>query len=176
MKLTNKKKQQLAFKKFQKELRLNSLAKPGPSELILVLDHLKSDFNIGKIYRSAYAFGIKEIVLVGIESFDPYPSKGCFKKVPSKFFESTEETITYLKEKSYQIFVLDVHTDQLLRDISFPSKSAIVICHEEFGPGQAFSSNLATKMKIKQIGDVESLNVSNAVSIAMYAYSLQNSC
>lgn len=175
MKLTNKKKEQLAFKKFQKELRQNSLAKPGPSELILVLDHLKSDFNIGKIYRSAYAFGVKEIILVGIESFDPYPSKGCFKKVPSRFFNQSNEAISYLNENDYELFVLDVHTDKYLRDVKFPSKSAIVIGHEEFGPNEAFAGQVATSLKIKQFGGVESLNVSNAVSIAMYAYSLSNS-
>lgn len=174
MKLTNKKKEQLAYKKFQKELRLNSLAKEGPSDLILVLDHIKSDFNIGKIYRSAYAFGIKEIVLVGIESFDPYPSKGCFKKIPTKFFDKTKDAISYLNQNLYEIFILDVNSEKLLRDISFPRKSAIVICHEEFGPDDAFSSEFSTRVKIKQIGEVESLNVSNAISIAMYAYSLND--
>ncbi|HFQ90627.1 MAG TPA: hypothetical protein ENK27_11190, partial [Desulfobulbus sp.] len=41
-------------------------ARPGIHSCILVLDGLKPDFNIGKIFRSADAFGAREIHLVNV--------------------------------------------------------------------------------------------------------------
>ena len=41
-------------KSFERQRLLNKvLAQPGPFPYVLILDHLKVDFNIGKIIRSA---------------------------------------------------------------------------------------------------------------------------
>ena len=63
--------------RFEQARRRNlASAGPGLHECILVLDGLKPDFNIGKIFRSADAFGAREIHLIGVRSFDPEPAKG----------------------------------------------------------------------------------------------------
>ena len=61
------------IKKFERQKSLNKIhGKYGPHKLIMVLDGLKPDYNIGKIYRTAEALGIHAIYLVGISFFDPY--------------------------------------------------------------------------------------------------------
>ena len=52
-----------ATRRFIKQKRLDLLAPPGRHKFIVVLDRLKPLFNIGKIFRSADAFGAAEVHL-----------------------------------------------------------------------------------------------------------------
>ena len=72
-------------KSFERQRLLNKvMATPGPFPYVLILDHLKVDFNIGKIIRSAEAFGARAVDVVGTSFFDPLPAKGCMKRVSWK--------------------------------------------------------------------------------------------
>ena len=76
-------------KRYEKHRRRNIFeAKPGKLKFIMVLDNLKASFNIGKIFRSADAFGAQEVHLVGNHFFDPSPAMGSFKMVPAFFHET----------------------------------------------------------------------------------------
>ena len=161
--------------RFVKQKQRNILAQPGPRDVVIVLDHLKPNFNIGKIFRTAYAFGIKKIYLVGIEVFDPAPAKGSFRSVPAVFDETFENTYMSLRDKGYAFYVLMPEADIPLQEVQLPQKSAFVFGHEEFG----FSFDLSSfdglqPVGIQQVGRVESLNVSIAASIAMYEYTRQH--
>ena len=150
-------------------------AQAGKHKLILILDHLKRTYNIGKIIRSAEVFSICEVHLVGIKEFDPYPAKGAIKRVVLKFFDSLDQSINHLKEQDYQIYVLDAHTENYLHDIKLPEKTALVIGNEENGPNlEQITNDDYEKLKIKQYGSTESLNVSVATSIGVYEYLRQN--
>jgi len=152
------------------------LAKDGPHQFILILDHLKKDFNIGKIFRSAEAFGVREIHLLGTKIFDPAASKGCFRKVKARFFHDFSESYAALKEEGYQIVVLDSKTDRYLHNFQLPEKTAFVLGNEELGPVfDASAYNDLVTLKIQQFGKVESLNVSVSAAVAMYQY-LQQHC
>ncbi|MDH4007534.1 MAG: hypothetical protein OEU35_05690, partial [Desulfuromonadales bacterium] len=62
--------------RYNKERQRNILARPGAHQFVLVLDQLKAGFNVGKIFRSAEAFGAGAVHLVNIGPFDPAPAKG----------------------------------------------------------------------------------------------------
>jgi tRNA G18 (ribose-2'-O)-methylase SpoU len=161
----------LAIKRFKNQLRRNILASPGRHQFIIVLDHLKPRYNIGKIFRSADAFGAHEIHLVGIDFFDPAPAMGSFKWVPAKFFEDAHGCIMQLLERDYHIFLLDPLSGTCLTQAVFPPRSAFVFGHEEYG--FSFDPNSYTeisRLTIPQYGKVQSLNVSVAASLTMYEY------
>ena len=163
---------ELIEKLFKKHKNANLLAKPGPLDLIIVLDHLKSDFNIGKIFRSAQAFGCREIHLIGIEVFDPTPAKGSIKHVPAKFFKTTKESLQSLQEQGYTLFAFDPKATEKLNTTQFPQKSAFIFGHEE--KGLSITSEQYPDLRfvqIEQVGSMQSLNVSIAASIALYRYS-----
>jgi tRNA G18 (ribose-2'-O)-methylase SpoU len=163
-------------KKFEYEMSINKFtARPGKFELVLILDHLKAGFNIGKILRSAEVFSIKEVHVVGTKFFDPYPAKGALKRVPIKRFATLNESLDILKEEGYKIFSLDVDAKDYVYQKNYPTKSAFIIGHEEFGPNLegVRDRDQIEAIKIQQYGQTESLNVSNAASIAIYEYSRQ---
>jgi tRNA G18 (ribose-2'-O)-methylase SpoU len=160
-----------ALEDFIKEKARNSLAQPGVHEFIVVLDHLKPDFNVGKIFRTADALGCREVHLVGIPFFHAVTSKGSFRHVPAKFFESFAESYANLKERGYELFVFEPRGGKPLYEVELPPKSAFIMGHEQFGVSFTHEEFAGlNKMTIPQYGKVESMNVSIAASLAMYEY------
>jgi len=160
---------------FEKQRRRNVMARPGCHEFIIVCDGLKSDFNIGKIFRSAESFGAQAVHLVGIDCFNPYPARGTLCQVPAKFFRDFEQSYQMLCDDDYTSFVLQPDTEVALPHVVLPKRSAFVMGHEEFGPNfNADHYPNITPIRIPMYGQVESLNVSVAASIVIYEYVRQH--
>jgi tRNA G18 (ribose-2'-O)-methylase SpoU len=165
-------KRQHMQKTFERQRLLNKvLATPGPFPYVLILDHLKVDFNIGKIIRSAEAFGARAIDVVGTIYFDPMPAKGCMKRVPWVMRSTFIESFQHYQAQGYTFYAFDANAPVGLHEETFPDKSAFILGHEGFG----FSFNKEDYpqikyIKIPQFGLVESLNVSVAASIVMYEF------
>jgi tRNA G18 (ribose-2'-O)-methylase SpoU len=169
------KERQSAIRRFRKQKRLNSMASPGRHGFILVLDHLKPAFNIGKIFRSADAFDAAEVHLIATPFFDPAPAKGSFKWVPAKFHDIFRSCYDELIDRRYALFAMDPAEGKDLPDVALPPQSAFIFGNEE--RGHRFNKEdypEIRSLKIPQFGRVESLNVSIAASIVMYEYVKQN--
>jgi tRNA G18 (ribose-2'-O)-methylase SpoU len=139
------------------------------------LDGLKPDFNIGKIFRSADAFGVREIHLIGVHAFDPDPAKGSVRWVSYHVHDSFKKCYQFLKEKEYSIVTLEPGCSQMLGSVEFATKTAFVLGHEEFGLSfdrEQYSD--INGLSIPQWGHVQSLNVSVAASIVVYEYIRQH--
>ncbi len=162
---------QQGLKRYEKHRRRNLLAEPGEQEFIVVLDHLKAGFNVPKIFRSAEAFGVHEVHLIGIGPFDPAPAKGSFKNVPARFHENFDDCYQALSERGYTLFTLEPECGEPLSEAELPLKSAFILGHEEVGISFDRNDYPAIRcMHIPQFGRMESLNVSVAASIVMYEY------
>ena len=146
-------------------------AKPGVFELVLILDHLKSGFNIAKIFRTAEIFSIRKIYIVGTREFNPYPAKGAIRRVPFKFVDFLSEAINELIEDGYGIYNFDATGELELHQTKFSNKTAFIFGNEEIGSSvPAAYKEKVRSLKIKQFGISQSLNVSIASSIACYEY------
>ena len=164
-----------AQKRFRRERNRNRLATPGTHDCIIVLDHLKPTFNIGKIFRSAEAFSAKEIHLVGIDFFDPAPGMGAFKWVPAVFHTNFLACYVELLKQGYTPFILEPGKGEPVTTARLPRKSAFIFGHEEYG--LSFEPDLYPEVRqltIPQYGRSESLNVSVAASIILYEYVRQH--
>jgi len=160
-----------AILRYKKQRQRNLLASPGPHRFALVLDHLKAGFNVPKIFRSAEAFGAREVHLINIGMFDPAPGKGSFKKVPARFYAAFEQSYAELKSRGYTLFILEAGSGESLFKAALPEKCAFVLGHEE--RGISFDPDTypdIRRLTIPQFGQVESLNVSIAASIVMYEF------
>ena len=158
-------------KRYENERRRNPLAAPGPLPLVIVLDGLKAGFNVAKIFRSALAFGVREIHLVDIGPFNPAPAKGAFRKVPARFHSAFDSAYRVLSADGYTLFALDPAAPVSLAASELPDKTAFVLGHEELGLSFDSAAYPALcRLAIPQSGPVQSLNVAVAASIAMYEY------
>lgn len=159
-------------KSFERQRLLNKvMGVPGPFPYVLILDHLKVDFNIGKIIRSAEAFGAQAVEVVGTPFFDPTPAKGCMKRVPWSMRTTFYETYQIYKNQGYTFYAFDSEAPSAIHEVSYPDKSVFILGHEGFGFSFKKEDYPEIKwIKIPQFGMVESLNVSVAASIVMYEF------
>ena len=150
-------------------------ASPGIHPCVLILDGLKPDFNIGKIFRAADAFSVQEIHLINVEFFDPEPAKGSVRWVPFFQYEDFASCYRGVAKRGYTCITLEPGRQEMLGSGPLPEKSAFVFGHEEFG--LSFDRTLypdISSLAIPQWGYVQSLNVSVAASIVLYEYVRQH--
>jgi len=175
VRLMMKAERDMARRRFRRQRNKNYLAEPGVHDCVIVLDHLKPTYNIGKIFRSADAFGAREIHLVGIDFFDPAPGMGAFKWVPAVFHNNFFSCYTHLVNKGYVPFILEPDKGDAVTETNLPLKSAFIFGHEEYGI--SFEPDLYPgihRLTIPQFGKSQSLNVSVAASIMLYEYTRQH--
>ena len=162
--------------RFERARRRNmASAAPGIHDCIVVLDGLKPDFNIGKIFRSADAFSALEIHLIGVRAFDPDPAKGSVRWVPFHFYDDFKACYQDLVNRGYGVVTLEPGCSCRLGEVDFARKTAFVFGHEEFG--LSFDRSHFPDIQgisIPQWGHVQSLNVSIAASITLYEYVRQH--
>jgi tRNA G18 (ribose-2'-O)-methylase SpoU len=164
-----------ALWRYEKQRRRNVQARPGPHAVTLVLDRLKADFNVPKIFRSAEAFGAHAVHLVDIGPFDPAPAKGGFKHVPARLHDTFDACMQTLDREGFTIVALDPFADTLLHESRLPDRCAFVLGHELHGLSpEARAIRKARFVRIPQWGAVDSLNVAVAASVALYEYARQH--
>ncbi len=150
-------------------------ASQGVHECIIVLDGLKPDFNIGKIIRSADAFGIKEVHLTRVEYFDPEPAKGSFRWVVFYQHQDFAACYGHLQGRGFTLYSMVADGSHMLGRETLPDKVVFIFGHEEFGVSFTESEYPDIKpLTIQQWGRVQSLNVSVAASVAMFEYTRQH--
>lgn len=162
-------------RQFEKDIILSRHQPPGKFPFVLVLDHLKPTFNLGKIIRTANAFSAKEVHLVGIPAFNPKPCKGTLRQTRTCQYEEFGQSYHSLKTENYTLYALEPEGDSILGQCSFPKNSAFIIGHEEFGISfQRSEFPEITRLKIPQFGPVQSLNASIAAGIVCFEYLRQH--
>ena len=138
---------------------------------ILVLDRIRSPYNVGAIFRSADSFGISKIILVeGTASPEHVraqrTSMGTTATVDWAFM-TEEEVVSFLK--SYdpsQVLALEVGGEDI-NAFCFPKRGVGILGSEEFGISPAVLACAGRRVSITLGGSKGSLNVSVAAGIFM---------
>lgn len=144
-------------------------------EIHIVLDNIRSAFNVGSIFRSADGAGsVKKIYLCGITSDIDNPklektALGALEMIPSEHYDTTLEAIEELKEKGIPIYSVELTDDSLnFQHIKYPSKFALIFGHEKNGVDREILKKVDMNIFIPMRGRKESLNVANCASIILY--------
>jgi len=138
---------------------------------VLVLDRVRSPYNVGAIFRSAEAFGVSKIILVeGTASPDHVralrTSRGTTSVIPWSFM-SEADVVSFLGTYDpKQVIALELGGVSI-NDFSFPSRGVAVLGSEEFGISPAVLSCCKSRVSIPMGGAKGSLNVSVAAGILL---------
>jgi tRNA G18 (ribose-2'-O)-methylase SpoU len=149
-------------------------------EVYLILHNIRSVYNVGSIFRTAEAAGVKEIFLTGY-SPSPLDKFGNFRKDIKKTALGTEKKVSWekikdikklldkLKKQKIKIIALEQSAGSLdYKKFIINKPTAVLVGNEVRG----VSSRLLTKMdkviEIPMMGNKESLNVSVACGVALF--------
>ncbi len=156
-----------------------SLAEYKASEkqpIVVVLDHVRSLYNVGSVFRSSDAFCIEGVVLCGITARPPHPeihktALGAEESVEWKYFEQTEDALTWLKQQGYTVLAIEqCEGSTMLQDFQREpgKKYAVVLGNEVKGVQQQVVDLCDGCLEIPQYGTKHSLNVSVAAGIILW--------
>lgn len=146
--------------------------------LIVVLDNVRSQYNVGSVFRTSDAFRIESIYLCGISATPPNQeihktALGAEDTVEWKYFKNTIEAIKELKEAGYFIYSIEqVEGSVMLQDLQLDNtkKYAVVLGNEVKGVQQEVVNLSDGCIEIPQFGTKHSLNVSTTAGIVIWDF------
>jgi len=150
---------------------------PLRHSFILWLHDIRSMHNVGAAFRSADAFGIKELWLSGFTPTPPRPeisktALGAEENVAWKQIKDEKKAVSDLKNQNYTLLGLE-QTDKsiMLQDYILSEKPiCLILGNEVTGIDSNLLPYLDDTIEIPQFGMKHSLNVSVAAGIALYAF------
>ena len=141
--------------------------------IYLLLDGVTDPRNFGAILRSANATSVNGVIICSSSSAPINEdvlkaSSGAIFNVPISKVNNLKDAIYLLKENNIEIMGLEQKAKKLIYDINLKKPLALLIGSEEKGISKGILKMVDKKIKIPMTGTVESLNVSSAVSIALF--------
>ena len=150
--------------------------------LVVVLDNVRSQHNVGAVFRTADAMRIERVVLCGICCCPPNQelhktALGAEDSVDWSYYKDTLEAVRDLRSQGYTVYAVEQAHDSLtLEQVAEQivncklsnCKLAVVFGHEVFGVQQEVVDQCSQCIEIPQYGTKHSMNVSVTAGIVMY--------
>lgn len=151
-----------------------------PNEIVVVLDHLRSPYNVGAIVRTMECLGLSRLISIGytprLDSRQVQRSAmGCELVMNVAYVQDGVAALKTLQQQGFKIYVLETiipsrSVFQLNVSLLSESKIALVVGNEEFGVDESMIAIADQLLHIPTFGKKNSLNVSIAFSIAIYQF------
>ena len=148
-------------------------------EIYLIVQNVRSLFNVGAIFRCADVFGVNKVYLCGYTGFPP-------RKEISKTALGAEEWVSWercwqthllikkLKKQGVRIVVLETGAkSKSLPKFKPKFPMALVVGSETRGVSESIIKLADDIISIPMLGKKESLNVAVAASVALYDLNLK---
>ncbi len=142
----------------------------------VILDRIRSPYNIGALFRTADSFGVEEMLLIEgcaspLHVRAQRTSRGCTNTVPWRIITEAD-AVQIIESSDRPAFSLETG-GTLLGNFQFPGRGIMVVGNEEFGVSPALQAACDAslgRVTIPQGGTKASLNVSVAFGVVLYAW------
>ena len=144
--------------------------------IIVVLENIRSAYNVGSVFRTADAFLIEAIYIIGYSAKPPHKeikktALGAEETIEWRYFKTSAEAIDELKSKKYKIFAVEqaegsLELQTLKREES--DKIAVVFGNEVSGIEQSTIQLCDGCLEIPQLGMKHSLNIATAAGVVLW--------
>lgn len=144
--------------------------------IIIILDNIRSVYNVGSIFRTADAFLVEGICICG---YSPTPDHkqmaktalGATETVDWIHYNSALEAVQTLQKNGYAVFAIE-QADESISLENFIStdysKIAVVFGNEVEGVQQQVIEACNNCIEIPQLGTKHSLNVATAAGVVLW--------
>lgn len=141
------------------------------NRLFIILDNLRSAFNVGAIFRTCDALRVQGLFLCGYTAFPPHPklsktSLGTIDFVPWKRFETTVEAVHHLQKQRVPVWAAETTShSKKFHAVAYPATLGLVFGNEALGVGRDVLEIVDDIIEIPLYGFKNSLNVATSVGI-----------
>ena len=166
-------------------LSVDDYQKADKLPLVVVLDNVRSQHNVGAVFRTADAMRIERVVLCGICCCPPNQeihktALGAEESVDWSYFADTLEAVQALHQQGFTVYAVEQAHDSITLEeiaetitnhqspITNCPKIAVIFGHEVFGVQQTVIDQCDGCIEIPQYGTKHSMNVSVTAGIVMY--------
>jgi len=144
--------------------------------VICVLDNIRSQHNIGSVFRTADAFRVEKLYLCGITATPPNreiskTALGATESVEWQYEEKVEKVIDDLQSQGYRVIAVEQASGSIPLDEFAPfqgDKIAFVFGNEVMGVSDSAMEKVDSCLEIPQFGTKHSLNVSITAGIVLW--------
>jgi tRNA G18 (ribose-2'-O)-methylase SpoU len=139
-----------------------------------MLDNVRSLWNVGSIFRSSDAAGVRKLFLCGMTGRPPRPeiaktALGAEETVPWEYSSDSATAVVRLKNLGVRIVALETSKGAVPFDgYSYEFPMCLVVGHEVDGISSQVLSLADATVAIPMLGSKSSLNVAVAYGIALY--------
>lgn len=146
--------------------------------LIVVLDDVRSLYNVGSVFRSCDAFRVEAVYLCGITATPPNAeihktALGGEDAVDWLYFQNTEEAVQKLHDDGYFVYSIEqVEHSTKLQTLQLDNNKryAVIFGNEVKGVKQNIVDAGDGCLEIPQFGTKHSLNVSVTAGIVVWEF------
>ena len=153
--------------------------------LVVVLDNVRSQHNVGAVFRTSDAMRIERVLLCGICCCPPNAeihktALGAEESVEWQYYKETLDAVHDLQNEGYTVYAVEQAHDSLTLEelaremengqwkMDNGPKIAVVLGHEVFGVQQEVVDQCSQCIEIPQYGTKHSMNVSVTAGIVLY--------
>ncbi len=144
--------------------------------VIVVLENIRSAYNVGSVFRTADAFLTEAIYITGYSARPPHKeikktALGAEETVSWKYFKTAAEAIAGLKERGYTVWAVEqAEGSRLLQDLDTgpADKLALVFGNEVSGVEPSTIRLCSGCVEIPQWGMKHSLNIATAAGVVLW--------
>lgn len=142
--------------------------------VVVVLENIRSAYNVGSVFRTADAFLLEGIYICGYTAYPPHKeikktALGADESVHWKHFKTSKEAIEELRSEGYNIFAVEQAVDSYkLNEFTTTEKLAVIFGNEVTGVDQSTIELTDGCIEIPQLGMKHSLNVSVAAGVVLW--------
>ena len=176
-------------------MSVNEYRQADKLPLVVVLDNVRSQHNVGAVFRTADAMRIERVLLCGICCCPPNQeihktALGAEESVDWKYYQQTLDAVKDLQAEGYTVYAVEqAHDSATLEQVAEQIKNhhgsadrqksqitncpkiAVILGHEVFGVQQEVIDLCQGCIEIPQYGTKHSMNVSVTAGIVMYRLS-----
>ena len=140
----------------------------------IMLDNLRSAFNVGSIFRTADAGAVAHLHLCGMTAHPPHKklektALGAFDYVPWTYYERNRDCLDALDAQGIPVVAVEtVEGAVSYQDFLWPRPVAVVFGNEENGINERVLRRCAAVVQIPMHGHKKSINVATAFGIVLY--------
>jgi tRNA G18 (ribose-2'-O)-methylase SpoU len=146
------------------------------SPFVIVLDNVRSQSNVGSVFRTADAFLTEAVYLCGITAQPPHreiqkTALGATESVTWRYFEKTIDAVNQLRANGYIIIGVEQtigSTELQNMKVDKGKKYALVFGHEVNGVDQEIINQCDCCVEIPQFGTKHSFNIAISVGIVLW--------